>query len=386
MNILLIGEYSRLHNSLKEGLQQLGHQVVLFGFKDGFKDFPVDIPLYRQWDSGILKKIKVGIFRLTGFDMGSYLTYRQFLKHQNRLTGFDVVQLINENSFFCQPDYEQRILTFLFANNKKTFLLSCGDDYTNVQYNFAHPEMKSVVQPYLMGKIRDKDFINVLKFQQPGFRRLHDFIYKNIAGVIASDLDYRPALLDDAKFLGLIPNPINTDAIGFEPLPVSGKIVIFLGINRESYYKKGIDYFEEALGIIRSKYPGKIEIIITRNLPYQAYIKKYAAAHILLDQTFSIDQGYNALEAMARGKVVFTGAEAEFVKYYRLDQSVNINAIPDVSSIVDALSHLIEHPEAITEIGNNARKFIEQEHDYRTIAQKYLSAWHKKIQGSHSPS
>jgi len=48
MNILLIGEYSRLHNSLKEGLQELGHNVVILGFKDGFKDFPVDFPLLKN--------------------------------------------------------------------------------------------------------------------------------------------------------------------------------------------------------------------------------------------------------------------------------------------------------------------------------------------------
>ena len=58
MKILLIGEYSRLHNSLKEGLQKLGHEVTILGFRDGFKDFHVDFPLEKKWDSGFLKKIK----------------------------------------------------------------------------------------------------------------------------------------------------------------------------------------------------------------------------------------------------------------------------------------------------------------------------------------
>ena len=49
MKILLIGEYSRLHNSLKEGLQKLGNEVTILGFKDGFKDFPVDFPaIFRR--------------------------------------------------------------------------------------------------------------------------------------------------------------------------------------------------------------------------------------------------------------------------------------------------------------------------------------------------
>lgn len=375
MNILLIGEYSRLHNSLKEGLQQLGHEVMIFGFKDGFKDFPVDIPLHYKWNSGLLNNIKSVVFRLTGFDIGSYLTYRQFLRHKKQLTGFDVVQLINENSFHCQPYYEKRMLQFLFDNNHKTFLLSCGDDYHNVTYNFAHPELKSVVQPYLMGKIRDKDFLNVLKFRRPEFKILHDFIQQNIAGIIASDLDYEPALLGNPKYLGMIPNPINTDKIAFEPVSISRKIVIFLGINNESYFKKGSDYFEQALDKIQQKYPEKAEIIVARSLPYPTYMKKYADAHILLDQVFSIDQGYNALEAMARGKVVFTGAEAAFTNRYNLDAPVNVNATADVQSIVDALSDLIENPEQIIALGKNARRFIEKEHHYQTIAQKYIDAW-----------
>ena len=43
MKILLIGEYSNLHNSLKQGLIKLGHEVVLIGSGDGFKKYNVDI-------------------------------------------------------------------------------------------------------------------------------------------------------------------------------------------------------------------------------------------------------------------------------------------------------------------------------------------------------
>lgn len=374
MNILLIGEYSRLHNSLKEGLQQLGHQVVLFGFNDGFKDYPVDFAIYKQWDSGFLKKIKLGILKLTGFDIGSYLTYRQFLKYKKQLQGFDVVQLINENSFYCDPKHEQQILLFIFDNNKKIFLLSCGDDYSNVTFNFAHPNQKSVVQPYLMGKIKDKDFINVLKFRLPEFKKLHDFIYQNIAGVIATDFDYVPALKGNPKFLGLVPNPVNVSKFDFEILPLD-KIVIFLGINTENYFKKGSDYFEEALEIIRKKYGDKVEIIVARSVPYVQYIQLYNRAHIVLDQVFSLDQGYNALEAMARGKVVFTGAGEEFTKHYGLTERVNIHVVPDIDSIVNDLSELIENPHEITAIGKRARNFIETEHDCVKIAQQYLDTW-----------
>ena len=45
MNILLIGEYSNFHNSLKQGLIKCGHQVIIAGGRDGFKSLPVDISL-----------------------------------------------------------------------------------------------------------------------------------------------------------------------------------------------------------------------------------------------------------------------------------------------------------------------------------------------------
>ena len=58
MRILLVGEYSRLHNSLKEGLQALGHEVTLVSTGDEFKNFPSDVLLKRKYDSGISKKVK----------------------------------------------------------------------------------------------------------------------------------------------------------------------------------------------------------------------------------------------------------------------------------------------------------------------------------------
>ena len=45
MKILLIGEYSNLHNSLKQGLQKNGFEVTLLSTGDGFKNFDSDIPI-----------------------------------------------------------------------------------------------------------------------------------------------------------------------------------------------------------------------------------------------------------------------------------------------------------------------------------------------------
>lgn len=375
MKILLIGEYSRLHNSLKEGLQALGHEVTILGFKDGFKAYPVDFPLVKKWDSGWLKKLKLAILQLTGFDLTSYFTYRQFCKNQAYFQGFDVVQLINENSFYCDYRYETKILNYLFRHNTKVFLLSCGDDYVHVNYNFNHPDNPSIVQPYLAGKIADKSFSNVLKFRTSSFEKLHHFIQEKCCGVIASDLDYHLPWQNQPNYLGMIPNPINSDKLDYLPMEIDDTIEIFHGINRESYFKKGNDFFEKALTIIQQKYPEKVTVTVTENVPYAEYINRYNRAHIILDQLYGHDQGYNALEAMAKGKVVFTNASALFEKHYKLKEKVAVNGFPDVNYLVAELSQLIENRQMILEISKNARDFIEREHHYKKIAEKYMSVW-----------
>ena len=43
MKILLIGEYSNVHNTLAEGLRFLGHEVMVISNGDFWKNYPRDI-------------------------------------------------------------------------------------------------------------------------------------------------------------------------------------------------------------------------------------------------------------------------------------------------------------------------------------------------------
>lgn len=378
MKILLVGEYSRLHNSLKEGLITLGHEVTLVGTGDYFKNFPADILLKRKYQKGLQKKIKVLIYRLFKIDMTSVNLKNQFFSFSEELKGFDVVQFINESPLGIEPQYEKQIITFLKENNKKLFLLSCGTDHISVKYAFDKKFQYSILTPFFEGKVPEKSFAHFLKYLKPEFKDLHDFVYENIEGVMASDLDYHIPLKGHTKYLGLLPNPVNTDKLLYLNNLVKDKIVIFHGINRGNFYKKGNDFFEKALIKIQKIYPEKLEIIITEDIPYQEYLKHYEKAHILLDQVYAYDQGYNALEAMARGKVVFTGAEKEFLEHYNLkEDEVCINALPDVDAIVEKLSWLIENPSEIGLISGNAKSFIEREHNYIKISKKYFEVWNK---------
>ncbi len=376
MRILLIGEFSRLHNSLKEGLVALGHEVIIVANGDGFKNYPVDLSTKAKWCETKLGNIpRQLIFRLTKFDIARIEFGIRFYLHLDKLKNFDVVQLINESPIQTTPRFERFLLKKLFAQNKKSFLLCCGVDYLVAKHLIEKKERYSIMNPYFENPKLKKEFSYILNFLSNNHKKTHDLVYQNIQGVICSDMDYVLAMQKHPMFLGLIPNPINTDAIEFSELKIEDKIIIFLGINRGTYYTKGIAFFEKALEIIKVKYSSKIEIIIAENLPYLTYINQYNRAHIILDQVYSFDQGYNALEAMAKGKVVFTGAENEFTQYYNLTEKVTINALPDVDYLINELEHLINNPNEIIAIGTRARNFIEKEHNYIEVANKYLSKW-----------
>jgi glycosyltransferase involved in cell wall biosynthesis len=379
MRILLIGEYSRLHNSLKEGLQKLGHEVILVSSGDDFKNFESDFSVKSNFFSSywFTKKVRNGLKKIIQFDLEKVERTIRFYFLLPKLKGFDHVQFINSDALELNPKISLFFYKKLKHQNKQLSLLICGDEPPIIDYLLKNELNYSIMSPYLNDRSLKKEFRFSLKYLEPNYKMVFNWLKENTNKLIVSDLDYKIPMERMNYVVNFIPNPINTDKITFTSLEINDKVIIFLGINRLSNIKKGIRFFEEALAIIEKKYANQVEIIVTENIPYQQYIELYNKAHILLDQVYAYDQGYNALEAMAKGKVVFTGAEKEFTEQYQLTARVAINALPDVTDLVNELSFLIENPQEIIEIGKRARTFIEKEHDYVKIAERYLDKWTK---------
>ena len=377
MRILLIGEYSRLHNTLKEGLTALGHEVVLVGTNDGFKNFPVDINYKATFfTKPFFRPFIKAFYRLTAVNLIQVENAWRFRKTLPKLKDFDVVQLINESSIKTLPRLEIKLLKKIARQNKHLFLMSCGTDHMSVSYAMDKKLRYSILSPLHENPGLKAHYKFILRYLSKPYVSLHQFLYKAIDGVIASDLDYHLPLEGHPKYLGMVPNPIHVKALDYMPLTIQDKIVIFHGVNKSNYIKKGNRFFDEALDIIRKKYPENIHIISTADVPYDTYINAYNLCHIFLDQVYAFDQGFNALEAMAKGKVVFTGAEKEWLTYYELEEdTVAINALPDANEIASKLEWLIEHPEKILEISQKARDFVIKEHDHINSAKHYLKLW-----------
>ena len=377
MKILLLGEYSNLHNSLKQALINMGHEVLIVGNADGFKKYQTDILIKSHLEDYLLFKLIarlfVRIFKINIFEIEIYLRAKKIV---NKLQGFDVVQLINENSFKTSPFLEIKLLKQIFKNNNKVFLLSCGVDSVSVKHAMSKKLKYSILTPLFENASLKKKYKPILKYERENYLALAKFVQEYVNGIISSDLDYHIPYLSEKKYLGMIPNPINTKKIKYYGINKSKKISILHAINSSNKIKKGNRFFEEALKIIDEKFKYKISIITTYDIPYKEHLENLKKCDILLDMVYAYDQGFNALEAMAMGKIVFTGAEEEWLKLYNIkEDTVVINAVPNSMRIVKKLVWLIENPKMIKIISVNARKFIEKNHDFEKIATKYIKTW-----------
>lgn len=377
MKVLLIGEYSRFHNSLKEGLIALGHEVTLVGSGDLFKNYPVDIDISPKWNTAnrLSTKIRRAIFKVTNIDLALIETGYRFWKQRNRMQGYDVVQLINSWSIRTTVAKEKRCISYLEQHNGKLFLSACGTDTAWVESLFLDELPYNLLTPYLKDKGLAKDYASILDYLKPSRKSLYNFVIHKVQAIIPTDMDYYLGLNGQEKVTALIPTPINLDKLEIPPVSLEEPLVIFHGINRMNYLKKGNDVFEKALTILKKKYGDQIKVITVESLPYSDYIKAYDQAHVLLDQVYSHDQGYNALEAMAKGKIVGTGAGHHFMSHYQLTSPVALDASPDVSLIVAQLEQLILYPADRVKITEHAQRFVQTHHDHLKVAQQYVDIW-----------
>ena len=379
MKILLIGEYSHLHNSLKKALLQLGHEVVLLGTGDGFKNYPIDVDISSQkWHHFWQKYFYLSINKLVGYNQFKKDCFNHLMSFIPRIKEFDLVQFINVVPFMLSPDVMLLFYKELFRQNVPVFLSACGEDSHIIEFYGAGGMRYSILDPYQNNSRHKEEAFFSYRFLDHKNVALYHFVIDNVKAIIPSDLDYAIPYRNISKAVPMIPNPVDVDGIAFKPLIINDKIRIFFGINRHSFYKKGGDIVLKVLDRIEKAFGEKVQIAMAENLAYETYMKRFDDTHIFIDQLYSYDQGYNALEAMAKGKCVLTGAEKEFEERYNLSKQVAVNVLPDEADLYHKLVKLIENPEKIIEIGKNARFFVEKHHNYIEVAKQYLEVWQKK--------
>ena len=171
MKILLVGEYSRLHNSLKKGLIELGHQVTIIGDGDSFKNYPVDIStrptlVNYNW---FIRKCKGAFYKLTSIDLQWVESSIRFHLQRKKLRDYDVVQFINSNALKTPISIQKKQINYLKKHNGKFFLCACGTDTPIVDFLLKNKMENHILTPYLLKQYPRKKFDFELKYVKPKY-------------------------------------------------------------------------------------------------------------------------------------------------------------------------------------------------------------------------
>lgn len=357
MNVLLLGEFSALHKYLKEGLQELGHNVTLVANGDGWKKIDgADYQLYR-----VIGKNKISKF-------WQYVVEPYF--SLKKLPAYDVLQLINPHLFYAP--FNTSFIKMLKKKAGILSLLSAGDDYTIMEANnkhfleyFVNDFDKSIYKYY--DRKRKYGLINIKSYKK---------ITEMASVIIPCSYEYQLAYqLADAynrKLSDLILMPINVDSIRYQENSVNQKIVFFHGLNRE--LAKGTPFIRKALERLEENYPNDVEVIIDGHMPFKQYLKVIERANVIIDQCVGYGYAMTSCTSMAKGKVVMAGNHPEMQKALAFKPPV-IWIKPDVEQIYSQLKWIVENRSLIPQIGYESRKFIEEYHHYVKVAQQYVDTW-----------
>ena len=350
MKVLLVGEFSGLHKELKKGLVELGHSVTILAAGDGWKDLDCDLKI--PTGSSFISKI-----------IAAAKQYRMI----RSLDDYDVVQFIYPhifnrlvNSYFIEQ---------LMKQNKSSFLVAAGSDafyWKNYKQNFRY-------SPH-------SDHLSIDLKGQPGaggeawFKQWNRRMAIAVNAVIPVAYDYRIGYKEFENVSRTIPMPFNFADIDPQYFDVkSEKIVVLHGISRPGF--KGSKYINGALDRVKDKYGDRVDIVRPERLSYAKYLEVLCKADIVVDQALSYSYGMNALLSASMGKVTLSGAEPECLAELEVDKCPIVNILPSTEDIYSKLDSLISNRELIAQLSKESRRYVEDVHDSKIIAERFISTW-----------
>lgn len=367
MKILLIGEYSNVHNTLAQGLRELGHQVTVASDGDGWKNYPRDIDLSRNPNS----------------PTGRMSFLWRLFKALTRMRGYDVVQLINPVFLELKAERIMPFYRYLRRHNHKIVMGAFGIDYYWAKIN---TELKPL-------RYSDFNFGDKVRTDHEALLYRNEWIgtpKQSLNQAIAADCDGIPAGLYEYwatynEVHDICPDGREIrDKMRFIPYPIvlpeiihtsyyGGPLRLFIGISRGRSAYKGTDIMLDAAQAIKEKYPDRVELRVAQGVPFDEYRRMMDGSDAILDQLYSYTPSMNSLLAMSKGIIVIGGGEPEnydILGEHQLRPIINV--LPDRQSVYDQIEQLVLHPERIPELKRQGVEYIKRHHDYIKVAQQYL--------------
>lgn len=363
MKILLLGEYSNLHNTLANGLKILGHDVTVASNGDFWKNYPRDIDFTRI--SGNFGGLKLFIKVITTLPS---------------LRNYDIVQLINPIFLELKAEKLLHIYKYLRKHNKKIVLGGFGMDYYWVNTCIKYKPLR----------YSDFNIGNKLRTNKEAIKERKDWIgtqKEKLNRIIAEDCDaivtclyeywrcYELAFPQKTTFIPLpikIPNNITINK--------NDKLKLFIGINKSRSAYKGTDIMLKAAKDIATKYPNKVELKIAESVPFNEYKKIMNDSDAILDQLYSYTPSMNSLLAMSKGIIDIGGGEPEnyeIINEQKLRPIINVE--PSYKSVYNAIENLIKNPKLVSKLKKESYLYVSRHHDYMKVAKLYENLYYRLL-------
>lgn len=390
MKILLIGEASFLHNTLKKGLVERGHRVTTMSDGNGWHDAPRDIDLRRDGRWG-----KLGGLRVVW----------QLLRHLPQLCGNDVVQIHNYQFVPLMYRWNTLLLRFLKLTNRRVVKGCFGDDPQI--FRRQAQGVPTYSDTYWSGQLqnaelhRDRIAEVVEHGAEASWRKTTRMADALVACLYEYWLDYNEPPY--AEKLHYIPLPIECEemvrwcdgemvkCLGNDTpspshpndsqlstlnsqLAPSHPLTILIGLQPKRDFMKGAMKIAAFVEEVARRHPGKVQIKYVEGVPYDEYMHLLAKADVLVDQLYSYTPSMNSLAAMARGTVVIGGGEEEYYEFIGEDTlRPIINVRPDVpdEENIAAIERALFTDGMLERMAQESIQFVHKYHDYRLVAKQY---------------
>lgn len=371
MKILLIGEASFLHNTLKKGLVERGHRVTTMSDGNGWHDAPRDIDLRRDGRWG-----KLGGLRVVW----------QLLRHLPQLCGNDVVQIHNYQFVPLMYRWNTLLLRFLKLTNRRVVKGCFGDDPQI--FRRQAQGVPTYSDTYWSGQLQNADqhrdrIAEVIEYgAEASWRKTTHMADALVACLYEYWLDYNEPPY--AAKLHYIPLPIECEEMvrwcDGEMVKCVGNdapshpLTILIGLQPKRDFMKGAMKIAAFVEEVARRHPGKVQIKYVEGVPYDEYMHLLAEADVLVDQLYSYTPSMNSLAAMARGTVVIGGGEEEYYEFIgekTLRPIINVRPdVPDEENIT-AIERALFTDGTLERMAQESIQFVHKYHDYRLVAKQY---------------
>lgn len=371
MKILLIGEASFLHNTLKKGLVERGHRVTTMSDGNGWHDAPRDIDLRRDWRWG-----KLGGLRVVW----------QLLRHLPQLCGNDVVQIHNYQFVPLMYRWNTLLLRFLKLTNRRVVKGCFGDDPQI--FRRQAQGVPAYSDTYWSGQLQNADqhrdrIAEVVEHgAEASWRKTTRMADALVACLYEYWLDYNEPPY--AAKLHYIPLPMECEEMvrwcDGEMVKCVGNdapshpLTILIGLQPKRDFMKGAMKIAAFVEEVARRHPGKVQIKYVEGVPYDEYMHLLAEADVLVDQLYSYTPSMNSLAAMARGTVVIGGGEEEYYEFIgekTLRPIINVRPdVPDEENIA-AIERALFTDGMLERMAQESIQFVHKYHDYRLVAKQY---------------